>query len=118
MFSVWSDLHEERMEDNAVLDTPAKGQDLRLVRRRRKYFFGTVLAYIPALLITHRISPTHYAMGLVFVVWVVALIISTFLSAITRCPRCGNFFHVNGMTLLYLRRCLHCQLHINSDRVN
>ena len=32
-----------------------------------------------------------------------------------RCPRCGNYFHVNGMMLLYLRRCLHCQLHINAD---
>lgn len=89
---------------------------LRLLRRRRKYLFGTIFIYIPALLVTHRISPTDRSMGIVFVVWVAMIFFFSLLSAVTRCPRCGNYFHVHGMMLLYLRRCLHCQLHINADK--
>ena len=104
------------MDEKRIPDREAYGVALRKIRRRRKYFFATVLVYIPALVVTYRISPTDRAMGTVFVVWVVALIVTMLVSAIARCPRCGNYFHVNGMTLLYLRRCLHCQLHLNADR--
>ncbi len=103
--------------DDSPVDPATYLNILKITRRRRKYFFGTVLLYIPALLITHRISPTNRAMGTVFGIWVVVLIIVTFLAALCRCPRCGNYFHMNGMTFLILRRCLHCQLHIASDKI-
>lgn len=85
-------------------------------RRRRKYFFATLLIYIPALWLIHGISPTDSAMGGLFAVWVVILIIATALVATSRCPRCGNYFHLHGMTFLVLRKCLHCQLHIKESR--
>jgi hypothetical protein len=88
---------------------------MKQTRRRRKYFFGTVMAYIPAILITYEISPTNRAMGTLFVLWLVVLIIVTFLVALSKCPRCGNYFHLHGMTLLVLRKCLHCQLHIKES---
>jgi hypothetical protein len=91
---------------------------LNKTRRCRKYFFGTVLVYIPALLVTYQISPTNRAMGTVFGIWVILLILSTFIVALSRCPRCGNYFHMHGMTLLILRKCLHCQLHISSDKIS
>lgn len=90
---------------------------LKKTRRRRKYFFATVLSYIPIILITYRISPTNRVMGAVFVIWVVILIIFTFMLAASKCPRCGNYFHMHGMSLLILRKCLHCQLHIGSDKI-
>ena len=103
--------------NNSQVAPEALTSDIKKTRMRRKYFFGTVLMYIPALLITNHISPTNRAMGTMFGIWVVILIITTFLTAICRCPRCGNYFHLHGMTLLILRRCLHCQLHINSDEI-
>lgn len=90
---------------------------MRKTRSRRKYLFGTLLIYVPALFVTYKISPTNRAMGTVFGVWVVFLIIFTFLAALSKCPRCGNYFHMHGMTLLILRKCLHCQLHINTDKI-
>lgn len=90
---------------------------LNTTRRRRKYFFATVLIYIPAVLITYKISPTNRAMGTVFGIWVILLITTTFLAALSKCPRCGNYFHMHGMTLLILRKCLHCQLHISTDKI-
>jgi len=103
--------------ENSPADPVVYMNVLKKTRRRRKYFFGTVLIYIPALLITHKISPTNNAMGTVFGLWIAILIISTFLAALSRCPRCGNYFHVHGMTLLILRKCLHCQLHITTDKI-
>jgi hypothetical protein len=52
----------------------------------------------------------------VFFGWFLLLLIAAGVSAAARCPRCGNYYHVNGLILLYLRRCLHCQLHITADR--
>jgi hypothetical protein len=103
--------------DKSPIDPLAYVSTLKKTRRRRKYFFGTVLLYIPALLITYNISPTNRAMGTVFGIWVAILIIVTFLVALSKCPRCGNYFHLHGMTLLILRKCLHCQLHITADKI-
>jgi len=103
--------------DTDQVDPIAYMRVMKNTRRRRKYFFGTVLVYIPALLITYRISPTNRAMGSVFAVWVVLLIVASFMVAMSRCPRCGNYFHMHGVTLLVLRKCLHCQLHISSDKI-
>src|SRR6185369_4231498 len=103
--------------DNGPADPAMYMKVLKKTRSRRKFFFGTVLVYIPALLITYQISPTNRAMGTVFGIWLVILIISTFLAALSKCPRCGNYFHMHGMTLLILRKCLHCQLHINADKI-
>jgi hypothetical protein len=101
----------------APVDPMAYMNVMKKTRQRRKFFFGTVLIYIPALWITYKILPTNIAMGTVFVIWVVILIISTFLLALSKCPRCGNYFHLHGLTLLVLRKCLHCQLHISSNKL-
>jgi hypothetical protein len=90
---------------------------LKKTKRRRAFFFGTLFMYIPAVVITYQISPTNRTMGTLFGCWVVILIVSTVLVSLCKCPRCGNYFHLHGITLLVLRRCLHCQLHISSDTV-
>ena len=99
--------------DDTQVDPGVNMSVMRSTRRRRMFFFVTVLAYIPALIITHSISPTNRAMGTIFGIWVLVLVVATFLVALSKCPRCGNYFHMNGITLLVLRKCLHCQLHIN-----
>jgi hypothetical protein len=102
--------------NNTPVDQSTYDAILKTTRRRRRYFFTTVLMYLPVLYITYRISPTNRAMGTVFGLWVALLIIFTSLVALSKCPRCGNYFHLHGMTLLVLRKCLHCQLHINPDK--
>lgn len=87
---------------------------MALVRRRRKYFFATIIAYMPLMWLANKISPTFRSMAIAFGIWVVILFATALFSALARCPRCGNYFHMHGMTLMYLRRCLHCQLSIKS----
>lgn len=96
-------------------DPIAFKQVMNLIRRRRKYFFATVIAYMPIMWVANKISPTFRSMAITFCAWVVILFITALYSALARCPRCGHYFHMNGMSLLYLRRCLHCQQHINAS---
>jgi hypothetical protein len=64
-----------------------------------------------------KISPTYRALAVVFAAWFIMLWVVVGYSALARCPRCGNYFHMHGMTLLYFRKCLHCQLHLKADKV-
>jgi hypothetical protein len=32
------------------------------------------------------------------------------------CPRCGNHFHMSGFMPVWLRRCIHCRLHLRADK--
>jgi hypothetical protein len=89
---------------------------MQVIRRRRKYFFATVIFYLPLMWLSNKISPTFRSMAITFAVWVVILFITALYSALARCPRCGNYFHMHGMSLLYLRRCLHCQQHVAADK--
>ena len=89
---------------------------LRLIRRRRCYLWGVILVYLPAMWLTLKVSSSHRTAGAVFAVWFILLFVAALVSAVARCPRCGNYFHMHGMTLFYFRRCLHCQLHVNADR--
>lgn len=100
----------------APVDVVDYGPALSQIRRRRRIFFGVVLIYVPAVWVIHGISPTNKTMFTTIGIWVVLLLITCLMSAAARCPRCGNYFHVHGMSMLYLRRCLHCQLHINADK--
>jgi heme A synthase len=99
------------------MDKPAEyGKALKLIRRRRKYLFSVILLYVPAMWLIHSVSPAISTMLTAFVIWVAMLMTTCMMAAVCKCPRCGNYFHVHGMTMLFLRKCLHCQLHINADR--
>lgn len=104
-------MEEPKPSDPAVF-IPA----MRLIRRRRKYFFATIIGYMPAMWLANKISPTFRSVAITFGVWVVILFATALYSALARCPRCGHYFHMHGMTLMYLRRCLHCQLHVTADK--
>ena len=97
-------------------DEPDYGPGLRIIRSRRWYVWGIIAVYMPAMWVTLKLAPTHLALGMVFAIWFILVWIVVGRSALARCPRCGNYFHMHGMTLLYLRKCLHCQLHLKADK--
>lgn len=92
------------------------GPGLATVRRRRWFLWSVLFAYLPTMWATQRIVRSFQGSLPVFFLWLLLLIVAASVSATARCPRCGNYFHMNGMSLLYLRRCLHCQLHISADK--
>jgi hypothetical protein len=91
-------------------------QGRKLLRRRRWYLWSVILIYLPLMWTTLGLTAVFQIRAMVFALWFVALLISALLVALVRCPRCGNYFHVHGMSFLPLRQCLHCQLHINQNQ--
>jgi len=92
------------------------GPGLARIRRRRRYLWLVSIAYVPIMWITLKWTHSNKALGVVFVIWVVFLCKAVLPVAFVFCPRCGNYFHMKGFMPLYLRRCLHCGLHINADK--
>lgn len=100
--------------DNAVqeVDPATLRRGLQLVRRRRWCFWSIILVYMPLMGVAmkfHLVAPA-------FLFWFVLLFGIVYYTALARCPRCGNYFHLHGMSLMILRKCLHCQLHICADK--
>lgn len=102
----------ERIDD----PSPIRG-GLARIRKRRWMLWSVIIIYLPAMWTTQKITRSFHDSLPVFFLWFLILLLATGFSALARCPRCGNYFHLNGITLLYLRKCLHCQLHLNADRV-
>ena len=92
------------------------GPGLAKVRRARWFLWLVLIAYLPSMWTAQRITRSFQGALPVFFCWVLLLVLAAAVSGMARCPRCGKHFHVNGMALLYLRKCLHCQLHIRADK--
>jgi hypothetical protein len=104
-------LVEEKTEDPAVI---AVG--LAVIRKRRWLLWSVLIVYLPSMMWAQEVTGSFSAALPFFFGWCLLLVVCTAISATARCPRCGNYFHVNGMVLLYFRRCLHCQLHLKADK--
>ena len=90
---------------------------LQKIRRRRWFFWITIMAYLPAMLFALQSSQPNQAVGIVFLVWILLLIIAVTLLALVRCPQCGNCFHMNGFLFRPVRKCFHCRLHLTADKI-
>jgi hypothetical protein len=89
---------------------------LQKIRRRRWFFWITIMAYLPAMLFALQSSQPNQAVGIVFLIWILLLIIAVTLLALVRCPQCGNCFHMNGFLFRPVRKCFHCKLHLTADK--
>lgn len=89
---------------------------LAQVRKRRLLLWILIAVYLPAMWTAQQFTKSFWDAMPVFWVWFVLLIVIMMYGALARCPRCGNYFHMNGMSLLFLRKCLHCQLHVCADK--
>lgn len=89
---------------------------LTALRRRRKLFFAVVIGYMPFMWVSNKFYPSFRGMAITFGIWFAMLFLSALYSAVARCPACGQYFHMHGMSLMYLRRCLHCQFHISNKK--
>lgn len=89
---------------------------LQKIRRRRWFFWITIMAYLPSMLMALQSSQPNQAVGIVFVVWILLLIIAVTLLALVRCPQCGNCYHMNGFLFRPVRKCFHCRLHLTADK--
>ena len=104
------------MADGEVHDPAHIATGLSTIRKRRWFLWVVIIIYLPAMWVTLQFTHSVRGTAPAFAVWFIFLVVAAALSAAARCPRCGNYFHMHGLTLLYLRRCLHCGLHVTADR--
>jgi hypothetical protein len=104
------------LEEKHPTDSAEFGAALKKVRKRRLYLWVVIIIYLPVMWTTLQLTQSYNKTTVAFVVWVLLLCIVATIAALARCPGCGNYFHMHGMTLLFLRKCLHCGVHINADK--
>jgi hypothetical protein len=104
------------VDEPTPVDPAIIAAGLRILRKRRWFLWSLIIVYMPAVWTSLALTRSDRATAVVFGVWLVFLIVAVFFVTTARCPRCGNLFHMHGITPLYLRRCLHCQLHISEDK--
>jgi hypothetical protein len=102
----------ERETDPVVLQ-----QGLSKVRQRRWILWATILIYIPGLLIVLDMQASSGTMAKMFALWLALICVSIGLATVVKCPRCNNTYHTNGPTFLPVRKCVHCGLHLNADKL-
>ncbi len=90
---------------------------LAKIRRRRWALWTVFLTYIPAIWVTLRITESDWYAGAVLVVWVIMAAVAGGFAAFARCPWCGDYYHIKGLTPVWVRKCLHCGLPLNADRL-
>lgn len=104
------------MPEPTPVDPAAIAAGLRRIRTRRWFFWSLLIVYVPAVWLSLTLTGSDRATAVFFGVWLILLIAAVCLVTSARCPRCGNLFHMHGVTPLYLRKCLHCQLHVCEDK--
>ncbi|QWV95567.1 hypothetical protein KP004_10480 [Geomonas oryzisoli] len=98
------------------VDPAEIARGLAVVRKRRWCLWTVLIVYLPTMYVTQKITHSFNGSMPVFFIWFAVLLGVMFYSATARCPRCRNYYHMHGMMLLYLRKCLHCQLPISGDK--
>jgi hypothetical protein len=108
--------HMEMTVEQEHSDDPTTyGAMLAIIRKRRWFFWGMVFVYIPASVTALQFTQSYKSLGLLFLIWLILLCIAVMLMACTKCPGCGNTFHMRNSTLYFSRKCSHCGLHIRGD---
>jgi len=88
-------------------------QALNKIKTRRLILWSVFLTYIPAIAVTHLAAATSTPTIIVFVLWLIMAAAGGVMVSFSRCPRCGNLFHMRGPSTSWSSRCQHCKLSLS-----
>jgi len=91
---------------------------LKKVRSRRWILWLVILIYIPGLYAAMSAGMTSDTLAKLFFAWVGLLCVAVGMATVVKCPGCNKQFHTNGPTFLPARKCVHCGLAVNADKVS
>lgn len=98
------------MEEEYAVDPKTHAAMLAVIRRRKWYLWGLILVYLPATYTSLKVTQSFSTTCAVFGVWFVLLCAAVTLMALSKCPRCGQTFHMRNSTLSFSGKCRHCGL--------
>jgi hypothetical protein len=85
-------------------------QELKKIRRKRWQLWSVFISYLPAIGAALSFSADNTGPILVATLWVIAAGIAGVRVSMSRCPQCGNLFHMQGVSTSWGRSCRHCKL--------
>jgi len=85
-------------------------EQLKQIRHKRMQLWAVFISYLPVIGITLSVSEGNLAPAMVCIIWIILAAIGGMRVSFSRCPRCGNLFHMRGAGTSWGRRCRHCQL--------
>jgi hypothetical protein len=101
---------KKNFRTGCAMENPTYAQELKQIRLKRYQLWGVFISYLPAIGITLSISEGSAAPAAVCLLWVLFAAIGGVRVSFSRCPRCGNLFHMRGAGTSWGRRCRHCDL--------
>ncbi|MBN2645712.1 MAG: hypothetical protein JXR59_09600 [Desulfuromonadaceae bacterium] len=84
-------------------------EQLAVIRRKRLILWSVFISYLPAVTVALIMGGDKGA-TVVAVLWLIAAGAAGVGVSFSRCPRCGQFFHMRGVTTSWGRHCQHCNL--------
>ena len=79
------------------------------IRLRRKFLWSVFFSYIPVIWIALKIGGDGLAIG-VGIFWLILASVGGVMVSFSLCPRCGNRFHMKGLSTSWGSQCVHCKL--------
>src|SRR2546425_1145948 len=81
---------------------------LRRIRQNRIWMWTLILLWLPANYLFHILTRSQKASWFFGVSWMAVIATAGLRVMLSRCPRCGDFFHWKSFINTWARRCLHC----------
>jgi len=100
------------MDETVSSDLPAR---LAGIRTRRRFLWSVFISYIPAIWFALKIGGDGLAL-VVGILWLVMAAAGGILVSFALCPRCGNRFHMKGISTSWACRCVHCKLSLSGGK--
>lgn len=85
-------------------------EGLKAIRSKRLQLWGVFISYLPAIGTALSVSSGNTGPIVVASVWIVAAGVAGARVSLSRCPRCGNLFHMRGISTSWGKTCRHCDL--------
>ena len=84
--------------------------ELKTIKRKRIQLWLVFITYLPAIGFALKLSSDNVGPAMVAIVWVIAAGTAGVRVSLSRCPQCGNLFHMQGISTSWGRSCRHCKL--------
>ncbi len=100
------------MDETVSPDLPAR---LAAIRTRRRFLWTVFATYIPVIWFALKIGGDNLAL-VVGILWLVMASAGGILVSFALCPRCGDRFHMKGISTSWGGRCVHCKLSLSKEK--
>lgn len=96
-------------------ESPDLSTRLAEIRTRRRILWAVFASYIPAIWFALKIGGDKLAL-IVGILWLIMASIGGMLVSFAICPRCGQRFHMKGISTSWGGRCVHCKLSLSKEK--